>query len=620
MSVRSEMFAMGLAASVLVAAGPRLAVAQWQGWENLGGVILEQPECVSWSANRIDCFARGTDRAMYHRWWNGSSWGGWENLGGVILEAPSCVSWGANRIDCFARGTDRAMYHRWWDGGSWGGWENLGGVILEAPSCVSWSANRIDCFARGTDRAMYHRWYNSVVSRALTISRHNTAPLSNAEADSILADASTVLQTNDGPGDVACGVALTRSGDAGVFNIGDGSLDTSAELQAVFALPGNVKVVDDVNWCANQFNTSYIGCGQTPGTSFITERFTANQEGILWAHEFGHNQGLQHRDTSTDNVMYFSIGSNRRRVNQTECNAFTGQGGLIAMAATTMPAEGATDAAGVGSTDMGMVDQPATATMPEVSSGEEMADEPAPGEGMPLVPMEAEKVPGTPMGGQSSGAGQVPVEEFVTQIYFEGLPLDKAAEYGNEAVQPLLGILADPSMVRYHENAALTLGMIGKEEAVEPLIAYVRRGPEGSATRGAEATTDGASRAAYKGRVGAIIGLGYLANRADSEEAIDFLIEQSRPEAWRGNTLERLPTGEAPAAGAAEDLSKYAIIALGFSADQRAAERLRSLASEGTRAGESAFLAQAKDVIGQSLQILDEVSKKGLVGYYARPE
>jgi Repeat of unknown function (DUF346) len=80
-----------------------------------------------------------------------AAWGGWEDLGGILLEAPNCVTWGANRIDCFARGTDRAMYHRWWDGSTWGGWEDLGGIILEAPNCVSWSVNRIDCFARGTD-------------------------------------------------------------------------------------------------------------------------------------------------------------------------------------------------------------------------------------------------------------------------------------------------------------------------------------------------------------------------------------------------------------------------------------------------------------------------------------
>jgi hypothetical protein len=51
--------------------------------------------------------------------------GNWQNLGGSILEQPSCVSWGPNRIDCFARGPDRAMWHRWWDGSQSGGWRVL---------------------------------------------------------------------------------------------------------------------------------------------------------------------------------------------------------------------------------------------------------------------------------------------------------------------------------------------------------------------------------------------------------------------------------------------------------------------------------------------------------------
>jgi hypothetical protein len=33
----------------------------------------------------------------------------------VLTTPPDCVSWSANRIDCFARGTDGAMWHQWWD-------------------------------------------------------------------------------------------------------------------------------------------------------------------------------------------------------------------------------------------------------------------------------------------------------------------------------------------------------------------------------------------------------------------------------------------------------------------------------------------------------------------------
>ncbi len=33
---------------------------------------------------------------------------------GIIDDAPTAVSWGPNRIDCFVRGMNNHMYHKWW--------------------------------------------------------------------------------------------------------------------------------------------------------------------------------------------------------------------------------------------------------------------------------------------------------------------------------------------------------------------------------------------------------------------------------------------------------------------------------------------------------------------------
>ena len=188
--------------SSLVAAPPR-----WHGWEPLGGTITSGVAAASWDANRLDCFARGTDNHMWHKWWDGSAWSGWEDLGGVIDDAPggglvgpepdrllrprhrqrACGTSGGtarlerlgeprrrcsrrrrrsrpgapNRLDCFARGTDNHMWHKWWDGAAWSGWEDLGGDHrLDAPAAVSWGPNRIDCFVRGTDNHMWHKWWD----------------------------------------------------------------------------------------------------------------------------------------------------------------------------------------------------------------------------------------------------------------------------------------------------------------------------------------------------------------------------------------------------------------------------------------------------------------------------
>ena len=132
----------------------------WSGWENLGGTIDGAPAAVSWGPNRIDCFVRGMNNHMFHKWWNGFAWSGWEDLGGIITAGPSVSSWAANRLDCFVKGSDNHMWHKWWNGSSWSGWEDLGGVIDGEPAAVSWGPNRIDCFVRGMNNHMFHKWWN----------------------------------------------------------------------------------------------------------------------------------------------------------------------------------------------------------------------------------------------------------------------------------------------------------------------------------------------------------------------------------------------------------------------------------------------------------------------------
>jgi len=131
----------------------------WFGWENLGGVITSKPSAVSWANNRIDVVARGTDSAVYHRWWDGSHWLGWESLGGTVQGGPAICSWASGRLDIFALGTDHHLYHRWYQGG-WSGWENLGGLLSSDPCAVSWGPNRIDVFARGMNSSMWHLWWD----------------------------------------------------------------------------------------------------------------------------------------------------------------------------------------------------------------------------------------------------------------------------------------------------------------------------------------------------------------------------------------------------------------------------------------------------------------------------
>jgi len=131
----------------------------WTDWENLGGVLTSGAGVSSWSSGRLDVFARGTDSALWHKWYE-SGWSDWESLGGTLTSAPGAVSWDQGRIDVFARGTDSALWHKWYDSG-WSDWESLGGILTSSPAASSWAAGRLDVFACGTDSALWHKWYDS---------------------------------------------------------------------------------------------------------------------------------------------------------------------------------------------------------------------------------------------------------------------------------------------------------------------------------------------------------------------------------------------------------------------------------------------------------------------------
>lgn len=146
--------------------------------------------------------------------------------------------------------------------------------------------------------------------------------LDEERADEILADMGGVLTMIDGPGDVACDVRFRRSGPVAAFSEGDGIINGEADFQQALGVLGEVKVVRQINWCGT-FSPNIIGCAPVPGSSLVVVRFATDQEGILWVHERGHNQGLEHR-TDTGAVMNPFIDVTHRRVNDAECRAYEG--------------------------------------------------------------------------------------------------------------------------------------------------------------------------------------------------------------------------------------------------------------------------------------------------------
>lgn len=378
----------------------------------------------------------------------------------------------------------------------------------------------------------------------LDVRRFTDVALTNAEAEQIVNDMTSVLQTSDGSSDVACSVTFSRVGGVTSFGQGDGSIDSAAEFNVVDGLAGNVKVVEEINFCGT-FDPNFSGCSKA-GVSLTVERAGPALEGILWAHELGHTRGLQHRNSETA-IMNPSVGSNRRQVNTSECSAFRDVF-LNTFAASLAP-------------------QPAS----------------LPGESQP----------------------QPPIQDFVRQLFVEGVPYATARSYGPRVVPELLRMLADPREEEHWANVVTVLGIIGDPSAIAPLVSFIE-----------EAKTTRLSRAHHRAKKAAIMALGYLAGAPGGSRALAYLKESLDPDVW----AKRGVTGLGPYHVSANDrdlaYSKYAVMGLALSGHAEAALALKELARGAITRSQAQLRDREAALIGFALEEHKKVVEQGLAGYY----
>jgi hypothetical protein len=259
----------------------------------------------------------------------------------------------------------------------------------------------------------------SIRTVQVTVQRHSTVPLSDADADRILGDMGSILQSDDTPADVATPLRFVRNGPVQVLpaNI-PAAIQTEADLLALLDAGSGIKIVDAIRWCGGP-GGSIIGCAPvgSPTVNLAAVRFTENQEGLLWVHEYGHNAGLPHRTDDRRAVMYPSVGTDHNVVNGAESASFLA--GPLAVSGKFMASGCA----------LGMAVQP---------------------------PQD--------------------VREFVSQHWIAGIPYEAASQYTEQDASLLLEwLVKEPEQhEEFLAEIVTTLCFIGSEIAAQPLIDFVQ--------------------------------------------------------------------------------------------------------------------------------------------------
>jgi HEAT repeat protein len=202
------------------------------------------------------------------------------------------------------------------------------------------------------------------------------------------------------------------------------------------------------------------------------------------------------------------------------------------------------------------------------------------------------------------------IRKFVGQTFIHGVPYEEATQYGTETVPSLLAMLGNATEGKHWSNIVIVLGIIGDEQAVEPLIAFIEANGK-----------DRLLREHYTAKTSALMALGYLINKTGNEKALNYLAESVKPEIWASRSSLGIAPFQANIAERDIDFSKHAILGLALSGRPEAAQVLRSLQQppmEGGTEAQRAFRVQVSDMVLEALNEHERISTRGLLEYYRK--
>lgn len=331
------------------------------------------------------------------------------------------------------------------------------------------------------------------------------------------------------------------------------------EFTLLEGLGYDVVIVSEINWCGS-FNLRALGCAPRPGNFIVVETYRYPYDGILWAHEFGHNCGLSHRN-GLGLLMSGSMGDSNKIINEPERSAFEAR----------VVVQGLSEA---------------LALEPQVSNTKDEND---------INESEDE-----------SAGWKNRIDELVKKSYFHGPPLLELSKIDRRHSDYLFSLLSEEENDLYWPNIVTAIGIAGSERDQERLIKFIEGG------------SGQISREEYDAKMAAVVALGYrlaLGRDENEDKILKFLGEGIKP---TGFFVRRKVDWTASHFKNSSEVSlQYSAIcsiALGVSGEEKAAEILRENLKKNSN---KMFEAMVDPTMSEALKENIKVREIGLLKYLA---
>lgn len=208
------------------------------------------------------------------------------------------------------------------------------------------------------------------------------------------------------------------------------------------------------------------------------------------------------------------------------------------------------------------------------------------------------------------------IRSFVHQTYIGGVPYTEVAKMSTgEAMPVLLEMLNDPLEEEYLPNIVVTLGMLGDDRTVAPLIGFISR-PESRWEL---------SRSQSTAKTSAVMALGYIVNKTGNAQALAYLEEGINPQVWEGRNLQWTSDFYPSTVERNNQMAIMSILGLGVSGNPEAGKILRELQQPAPASRTGAAVSQAlptldSSIVNEALKAHEDISRNGLKQYYERFE